>query len=113
MLPVRPRSSAAAASSARTAGGDPSNPTTRYRFPVEGMTVFIVTPVSRYLSLPAVGAADWATCTCFMPLPVMSQYPCEGSGSGPMRLLERTAFLETLSHYATDARQGNGRLVLI
>ena len=30
-----------------------------------------------------------------------------------MRLLERTSFLETLSHYATDARQGSGRLVLI
>ena len=30
-----------------------------------------------------------------------------------MRLLERTSFLETLSHYATDARQGNGRLVLL
>jgi len=30
-----------------------------------------------------------------------------------MRLLERTSFLDTLAHYATDARQGNGRLVLI
>src|SRR5215469_12071192 len=30
-----------------------------------------------------------------------------------MRLLERTSFLETLSHYGSDARQGNGRLVLI
>src|SRR5215831_16982408 len=41
MLPVRPRSRATAASSARTAGADPSYPTTRYRFPVAGMTVFI------------------------------------------------------------------------
>jgi KaiC/GvpD/RAD55 family RecA-like ATPase len=30
-----------------------------------------------------------------------------------MQLLERTTFLETLAHYGTDARQGNGRLVLI
>jgi predicted ATPase len=30
-----------------------------------------------------------------------------------MQLLERSSFLETLAHYGTDARQGNGRLVLI
>jgi predicted ATPase len=30
-----------------------------------------------------------------------------------MQLLERTSFLETLAQYCTDARQGNGRLVLI
>jgi hypothetical protein len=27
-----------------------------------------------------------------------------------MQLLERTTFLETLAHYGTDARQGNGRV---
>src|SRR5215831_1402303 len=48
-----------------------------------------------------------------MLLPVMGQNPCEGSGGGPMQLLERSSFLETLAHYGTDARRGNGRLVLI
>src|SRR5215472_2752381 len=43
----------------------------------------------------------------------MRQNPCEGAGGRPMQLLERTTFLETLAHYGTDARQGNGRLVLI
>src|SRR5260370_5565874 len=44
MLPSRPRSRPAAASSARTDGADPSYPTTRYRSPVVGMAVFIRTP---------------------------------------------------------------------
>src|SRR6516164_1123958 len=44
MLPSRPRSRAAAASSARTAGADPSYPTTRYKSPELGMAVFIATP---------------------------------------------------------------------
>lgn len=30
-----------------------------------------------------------------------------------MELLERTAFLKTLAEYAAEARQGNGRLVLV
>src|SRR5215471_20746961 len=30
-----------------------------------------------------------------------------------MELLERTAFLQTLAEYAAEARQGNGRLVLV
>src|SRR6266704_1349527 len=44
MRPSRPLSRRAAASSARVAGADPSYPTTRYRFPVDGITVFIETP---------------------------------------------------------------------
>ena len=30
-----------------------------------------------------------------------------------MELLERAPFLDTLAEYAQDARQGNGRLVLV
>jgi predicted ATPase len=30
-----------------------------------------------------------------------------------MELLERTAFLQTLAEYAAEARQGDGRLVLV
>jgi len=41
MRPVRPYSSLTAASSARMAGGEPSYPTTRYRFPAGGALAFI------------------------------------------------------------------------
>src|SRR5271170_2859250 len=46
MPPVRPRSRRTAASRARTAGGDPSYPTTRCRSPVVGMSVLISAPGS-------------------------------------------------------------------
>src|ERR1700756_951393 len=41
MRPTRPYSSLAAASSARTAGGEPSYPTTGYRFPAGVAVAFI------------------------------------------------------------------------
>ena len=36
-----------------------------------------------------------------------------GSGGLAVDLLERASFLETLAEYAGEARQGNGRLVLV
>src|SRR5271167_3611223 len=48
MLPARPCSSLTAASSARMAGGEPSYPTTRYRFPGSGAVASIATNAIRF-----------------------------------------------------------------
>src|SRR5208282_631522 len=48
MLPTRPYSSLAAASSARMAGGEPSYPTTRYRFPAGGAVASIAANAIRF-----------------------------------------------------------------
>jgi hypothetical protein len=57
MLPVRPCSSLSAASSARMAGGEPSYPTTRNRFPAGGAVAFIAAKAIRSLARRA-GISD-------------------------------------------------------
>src|SRR6478672_13933303 len=47
MVPLRPDSSRTAPSSARMAGGEPSYPTTRYRFPAGGAVAFIAAQAIR------------------------------------------------------------------
>src|SRR5260370_16192023 len=62
MLPVRPCSSLAAASSARMAGGEPSSATTRYRFPAGGAVAFIAAKAIRFLARrPGIRHADGIT----------------------------------------------------
>src|ERR1700733_15849687 len=76
MVPARPYSSLIAASSARVAGGEPSYPTTRYRFAAGGAVAFIAAKAIRFpVRRPGIRDADGMTGLVHPSWPTRPQPP--------------------------------------
>src|SRR5450755_75953 len=121
MLPVRPCSSLTAASSARMAGGEPSYPTTRYRFPAGGTVAFIEVKAIRFAGTasryPAYGRHDVNDRTWLLwlwPTPARDdQGPTARSSERPASSRDHWAMGRPSGHADTGGQSGGPPLVRV